>query len=107
MDALANNGITGDYYIGLGRNDIQRGVFQWLDGQPVNSKFYQNWANGFPTDPDLNQNCVHFHTASSRGYTPGKWKTTDCLEQKNYICGIPTETQERFQHHLKLDYINY
>ena len=90
LDALTKHEISGEFYFGLERNEVQSDLFQWSDGEPIGSKFYQNWANGHPNPPQSLKNCASFNTGTERGYTPGKWLTTGCDEQKSYICGMNT-----------------
>ena len=90
MDALKFNEITGGFYIGLRRNEVQENIFEWYDGEPIGQKFYENWANGHPHRPESGNDCASFNTGSERGYTAGRWRTTDCEMQKSYICGMNT-----------------
>lgn len=94
LDALAKHAISGEFYIGLERNTMQPLLFQWTDGEPVGAKFYQNWANGHPQGGVSKKDCASFNTSNkaNRGYTPGRWLTTDCEDQKSYICGMNTTT---------------
>ena len=43
------------------------------------------WENGHPT---LDAACGYIETDSTKGKDPrGRWKSSPCEEQKNYVCG--------------------
>jgi secreted trypsin-like serine protease len=90
VDSLKTNNIDGDFYIGLRRNTSMPRFFQWVDGKSVHGDgVYQGWANDHP----LSENScayVSVNTPSVKGKQTsdkGKWKSAQCSEQKNYVCG--------------------
>uniref|UniRef100_A0A914D3F0 C-type lectin domain-containing protein n=1 Tax=Acrobeloides nanus TaxID=290746 RepID=A0A914D3F0_9BILA len=84
---IANNGFTyADYWIG-GLVDIDkatnRTVWKWID---YNSFNYTNWDSSYSNKSYVGQ-CL-----TQNLYT-GKWSTSGCDEQKNFVCEYANTSQ--------------